>query len=441
MHSPVRFLRWSLPPQPLALLSLCSVLSAAPHVQAALPMSQAGAASALPTPETVTPSALEWQEIPALLEKQPALRALRLQQQAAQLDARAAQRLPDPSVGVSVYEAHVNLSSIPLMLEAAQAIPLHGRLKLEADMAQLAPEMQAQAQERLRRLLLAEARRAFALARETQQSTLVMKETRERLQQLRLTTQQRLETGSSMLMDLLKLDEAIARLQHEQLDMQQELQMARAQLASLLNLPVEQLPELGKLPPLPRLSWERLEPHLLQQQPMLEELKLAQQEAKLQEALTRTNYAPELMVRGAYMLELGGMNMWSLGAMVQVPLQARGRQLPQQEAARLRSESITHQQEAERLNLLREGRMNLIRLEQAHRHLQLHDEQLMPLAQKMVETTLAAYQNGTGKLDEVLNTLTMRRMHHQERERFLREGHQALAMLEAMTGPLEGDLP
>lgn len=385
---------------------------------------------------------LEWQQIPTLLEQHhPALRALRLQQQAATLQARSATRLPDPQVGLSFYEAAIDLSHTPVMLEAEQAIPLHGRLKLESRMAQLAPDMQAQAHERLRRQLLAEARRAFALAREAQQSATLMQENLTRLQQLQPVLQSRFQNGSAMLMDLLKLQENIARLDNERLDMLQELEMSKVQLASLLTLTPAELPTVGALPPLPSLTWERLQRRLLQQQPMLEELKLAQQEANLEQALARTDFAPELMVRAAYMLDPGGMSMWNLGAMVQVPLHARQRQLPRQEAARLKAASISQQQEAERIALLREGRMSLLRLEKAQRHIVLHEKQLMPLSQQLVEATLAAFQSGTTSLDDVLSALSMWRMHHQEHERFMREGYEALAMLEAMTGELEGELP
>lgn len=369
----------------------------------------------------------------------PLLASYRLKARAAQLNAGAAARLPEPVVGLSINEAPVMLSDLPLMVEATQAIPLHGRLAREAQMVGLEGEMAQAELAMVRRALIRDARKAFARYRLAQASQEAMAPLVSLLKSLISVAERRYETGQASRLDSLRAQEQLARMQNDLLDMQRELGMARANLAMVLQLPVgAPLPTVDLTVPLPNIPPEPvLFERLLTDQPELQALQVQRLEATLEQAQLETSRFPELMLRGAYMFSPKSMDMWSLGAMISIPLQSRRTWQPRREAARLAQDSLDQQEQAKKAELRGELTMRVLALQSAQAHVTLHDEQLIPLTRQMLAVARANYEAGSGSLKEVLETTAMLHMHHLEREKYLKDWLDALAELEMRVGPLE----
>lgn len=371
-------------------------------------------------------------------EQHPQLRPYQLKAQGAALKADAARRLPDPLVGVSINEAPVMLDDLPIMLEATQAIPLHGRLALEGQMPVLDREMVRADQQMMRRNLVRDARRAFARYRSAQGSVDAMVPVLTQLKTLETLAQQRYATGQGASLDVLRVQEQLARLENDRIDMVREVAMARANLSMVLGLPPDEaLPPVDMAEPLPKIpETSVLMSRLLVEQPELLALDVQQKAARLEQRLAETSRAPELMVRGAYMFSPAGMDMWSLGGMISVPLQSRKTWQPRREAALLEQRAIEGQKQARLVALQSELTMIQLTLKNAWSHVELHDQQLIPLSQRMLGLARIAYESGQGSLREVLEITAALQLHHLEREQYLKNWLDAVADLEMRVGPL-----
>lgn len=391
-------------------------------------------------PPELRKTALDWATVVQFVETHhPALQAFGQRRAASALEAGTAAFLPDPKAGFGLEDVPVHLDGLPLMFEVQQDIPLHGRLGIEADMKKIEGKMLTVDQEMLRRELLGQLRQTFAQYRRADASAQVMATVIPVLDGLQMLSQQRYETGQGMRMDVLRVVEQRARMETDRLEMLRDREMAQVRLTALLGLPATtQLPPVKvENVPKPTLTLESLLSRALTQQPLLQQEALKAEEATLALKLAETAYAPELMVRASYMLDPMQMDMWSLGAMVEVPLYSRKRQQPRIDAARKRLQATTSQLQAQRQTLEGEVAMMRLQLETASQHVQLHDQRLIPLAEQMLETSRAAYETGQGSLKDVLEALSMLRMHHLERERFVNDWLEVLSRLERMTGPLD----
>jgi outer membrane protein TolC len=84
-------------------------------------------------------------------------------------------------------------------------------------------------------------------------------------------------------------------------------------------------------------------------------------------------------------------------------------------------------------------RQALIGLEVAARHVRLHADRLIPLAELTLASTLAAYQTGRVDFTTVLQAARAVRDHHLDHQKYLAEWERRRADLEqAIGGDLEG---
>jgi outer membrane protein TolC len=396
-------------------------------------LSVAGSAHAT-EPQTLS---LE-QLLTELSQRSPELASRRAEVRAARERPAQARAFEDPMLMTELWQVPLGLQQLPLMFTLRQPIPWPGKLRARA--AAVEPEIpraQAEADSAARTLRL-EATRAYYdywLAIRTEE---VLRENRRLLESIVLSVDARYRVGRAELAELLKAQEEAASLDNRLLDVDRERELAVAAINTLLaRSPAEPLgkpvtqPVVRNLP-----DFAALTERALAERPELRgaQAALAQAQARIHAA--EVERAPDLAVWAGFMAMLRGGtdHTFTVGLQTSIPSfsltrsRAAGREAQAQVSA---AQAALAQAQA----LIRgEVRQASLRLETAQRHIQLHGQRLLPLAERSVQAAQVAYQSGRVDLVLLLDAVRAFLDHRLEYERFLTDYAQRWADLEAAVG-------
>jgi outer membrane protein, heavy metal efflux system len=343
-------------------------------------------------------------ELEPLLEEimanSPRLAAAAAERAARMARAEAAGSFPDPMVGVGLRNLPTSLSFTEDMMTmkevmVRQRLPWPGKRALRREVLVTLAEA-AEADERARRLLLAEAATTtyaeLWLAVEGQK---VLEQQRTALAKSVRLARARYEAMAAGVSDPLRAEMELARVDQPLAGLVEMEASARAMLAALLARPeqaVEGEPAALPEPPLPQAPAQLLA--AMNGHPELEALRAQVRSRQVGARLAQREVFPDLDVGLVYGQRSGARDM--VGAEVMVPLPVFGRGRRHQEAQAARAEATALERSAEdRLNaLVAQVRSAHAAVLAADSVVKLYRDELLPRARHNVEAVGSAYQAG-----------------------------------------------
>jgi len=257
----------------------------------------------------------------------------------------------------------------------------------------------------------------------------------ELMRQMARAAESRYASGSASQTDVLKAQTELSRMLNMLVTMEQEKETARAMLNTLMNRPPQTPLEMPAEPSLalPKQTVEDLQAQALQKRPDLQgsQSELAQSRTSL--ALARSEYLPDFMLGYRRRDMATGMDSHDAMLGITVPLwfwkqNAMVREMKaEREMAEADYQSMTNMALYDVKNLL-------VRVQTAHRLVELYQTSILPQAQQSLKISRAGYQSGRASfldmLDAARTLLTFRLEHYQHISEYV----QFLADLERAVG-------
>lgn len=345
------------------------------------------------------------------LERAPQLQAQAAAVEAAQSEAVAAGRLPDP-------ELMVGANNVPANGADAWSLDRDFMTMREVGVMQTVPNARKRASERQRAnaaIHLAQAREQqseLEIARQTAQAWIAAHSAEVVLEKLRLLQPQTalqaqsaraaLRSGRGSTADAFAAESAVSELEDEILQAQRDVLAARAELARWIGEDAERV--LADASALQQLSLPRdvLLSSIHHHAPLLTldaQLELARTDVDVARAEKRPDWSAQLSYakRGEPFSD-----MVSLQFRVELPLFSRYRQDPLIAAKHAQAREVEAQREAELRMHVAEVSTELAAWEAARTRIALYERERLPLARQRTQAALAAFQSGREPLSSAL---------------------------------------
>jgi outer membrane protein TolC len=225
-------------------------------------------------------------------------------------------------------------------------------------------------------------------------------------------------------------------MQNDGYDLDRDRQAATARLNALLDRagdeplpPVATEPEVGTIPE-PR----ELVARALSQRPEVRRAQLRLGMAQRRAELAQKENLPELSIWSGYMAAFGGTNTFTVGISSSLPFFGTVKKRALAGAAETEIEAARRGLVAAQRETEAQVRTSLLQLIAADRHVRLHAEKLIPLADLTMQSAQASYEAGRVSFSTVLEAARMVRDHHLNHLKFLVEYEKSVADLSELTG-------
>lgn len=396
--------------------------------------SQVLAVRAEPATSPLTLEAL----VAALQQQNPELKSRQAEVRAARERPAQARAFDDPMLMMELWQVPLSFQHVPLMFTLRQPIPWPGKLRaraaaVEPDARRAQTEVASTA-----RTLRLDATRAYYNYRLAMRTEEVLDDAQKLLAVIVASVNARYRVGRADLTELLKAQESLSTSENLLLDVRRERELAISSINTLLarppgeplGMPVTE-PPIHALPDEPTLT-----ARALAQRPELQAVQLSIGQAQARAHAASVERAPDLAVWASFMAMLrgGSDHAFTLGVQSSIPSFS----LVKSGAARREAlAQIAGQRESLRqveAQVRGEIHAALLRADTAARHIRLHRESLVPLAERAVRAAQAGYQNGRVELVLLLDTTRSLLDHRIDGERYVAEYGQRLAELEAAIG-------
>ncbi len=346
----------------------------------------------------------------------------------------------DPMAMLEWWQQPVDFSMVPLMITVRQPIPIVSKLHARRDLAERQARTAHDEVDEVARRLEAEAKRAYfelVLAdRNARQNDAV----RGLVENLVRVVDARYRVGLAVQADMLKAQGELLMLENERLDFERDRGTATATLNRLLNRaqdaplgPTASEPDLVSLP-----SAGELVERALATRPELRKAQDAIAEAKAKVIVEQRENLPELAAWGAYMVNIHGVDTFTVGFQTSLPIFSSLRKRALASAAELEVQAANRSLEAVRRETEAAVRTILLELDSAARHVRLHAEKMVPLSELTLQSALASYEAGRVDFPAVLEAARAVREHHTDHIKYLVEYERRLAELEQLAGDVRG---
>jgi cobalt-zinc-cadmium efflux system outer membrane protein len=372
-------------------------------------------------------------------ERNPDLKAAQAHLRAANESLPAAGALDDPMLTVQLWNTPVDFSTVPLMVELSQTIPLGGKRgartdlaradasRAEADLAVLQREIETQVASAYFDLFLAERTQAVNDDLETL------------LKVLQHTSEVRVSNGKGEQLDLLRAQASLLQLRAQQETAVDRHKSAWARLAALVDrnpaTPAGPTTAPDAMLPLPDLN--TLQGHALKGRPELAAARARVAAAEAQARLAKAEGIPDLNLFLAGMHEFESSasvtNFLFAGFRINLPIFGGGRSAPPASATQAQVISAQESERALRNRVAAEVAEAHAHVIAERRQIDLH-HQLVPIARQVMEGAQSSYAAGRGDFAMVLDSARELRMHELELAMHLASYIQRLAELQRAVG-------
>jgi outer membrane protein, heavy metal efflux system len=372
-------------------------------------------------------------------EKNPDLIAAQAQLRAAQESVSPAGALDDPTLTVQLWNTPVDFSSIPVMVQLAQPIPLGGKRGARSDMARadaVAAEADLASKQRDVETRVASAYFDLFLADRTLG---VDEEIETVLKVLLRSTEVRISSGKGEQLELLRAQASLVQLRSHRETAIDLRRSAWARLSALLDR--NPAPPSGTTTPpsvlgsLPDLG--TLQRMALKERPELTSARAQIARAEAQARLARAARIPDLHLFVAEMHEFrnptGISDFLFAGFQINLPIFTGSKTGPQVSAAQAQVIAAQQSEHALRNRVAAEVAETHAHLISEQHQIALHHE-LVPIARQVVETAEASYGAGRADFAMVLDGARELRMHELELAMHLAAYEQRLAELQRAVG-------
>ena len=392
--------------------------------------------------EEPLPSPLSLDDVLAAVRRRnPRLAERRNLADAAALRPRAEGLPDDPMVMVEWWQQPINFSMVPLMVTVKQKLPWPGTLRLRREAAEREGKTVRDDADQAERQVEADAKRAYFDLVLAERSLDVNARVRAIDAHLVEVTDLLYRVGKAVQADLFKAQTELLTIENDRADLESARDDAVARLNALLDRPPAS--PLGPTATPARLASLPAEPDLVERAlARRPEVKRARDQIAAAEshvALAHREALPELSVWAAYMINIGGADTFTAGVSSSLPIFATRRKRALVAAGDAEVEAARRALDGVRRETELAVRSALIQLTVAERHVHLHGEKLVPLADLTLESAEVAYQAGRADFLSVLDAARMVRDHHLNHVKFLVEYRRRLADLEQVAGDLDGD--
>lgn len=398
------------------------------------------AAVTVPATDPALPPLLLAQLIDEVLAHSPALQAKQAEVRAASERPAQLRTLDDPMLMVELWQVPVGAAHIPLMFSLRQPLTWPGKLSARAALvAHEAPRAQAELATTAKSLRLAAARGYFDY-RLAVRSLAVLSSARALSATLIAAVDVRYRVGRAELAELLSAQEIQVTLDNLLLDAGRErdltvaaLNVLRSQPTAALLGPPTTAPPLRAVPPLASLVSAAL-----RSRPELLSIDHQIAQANARSLAAAQERAPDLALSFSYMATLhpGAAieHNFTAGLQSSLPSFSLARAAAQgREALAMRQGLLAQRRQLEQ-EIAGQLQAVLLRTETAQRHMHLHAQSLLPLAERSLRAAQAGYQSGRVPLSLLLETARRLFEHQLDFERYQAELGQRLAELEAESG-------
>ena len=372
-------------------------------------------------------------------EKNPDLKAAEARTQAARESVSPAGALDDPMLMVQLWNAPVDFSSIPVMVQLTQPIPLGGKRAARTDAARADASMaEAELAGKRREIETQVASAYFDLF--LAERTLEVDDELEGLPKVLLqSSEARVSTGKGEQVELLRAQGSLVQLKSDRETAVDHRRSAWSRLASLLDrdlaAPTGTTTQPGMLTSLPEVS--ELQQRALRERPELAAARAQIAAAEAQARLAKASTVPDLGVFAAEMHVFrnpgGPSNFLFAGVQVNLPIFSGGKNRPRIASAQalvIAAQEATHALRNRVASEIAETYAHLL----AEQHqIDLH-HQLIPIARQTVESAQSSYAAGRTAFVMVLDSARELRMHELDLATHFAMYEQRLAELQRAVG-------
>jgi outer membrane protein TolC len=387
------------------------------------------------------PSPLRLGDVLGVVERDNPELAVRRSMHAAAARRPAATVWPDdPMAMLEWWQQPVDFATVPIMLTLRQPIPIVSKLHARRDLAERQANSARDEVDEVARRVQMEAKRAYfelVLAdRNARQNDAV----RGLVENLVRVVEARYRVGMAVQADLLKAQGELLMLENERLDFERDRSTATTTLNRLMNRtadaslgPTGSEPDLVSLP-----AASALVDRALATRPELRRAQDAVAEAKAKLTVEQRENLPELAAWGAYMVNIRGVDTFTVGFQTSLPIFSSIRKRSLASAAELEVQAAGKALEAARRDTEAAVRTVLLELDSAARHVRLHADKMVPLSEVTLQSALASYEAGRVDFPAVLEAARAVREHHTDHIKYLVEYERRLAELEQLVGDVRG---
>ncbi|HZX93056.1 MAG TPA: TolC family protein [Myxococcales bacterium] len=372
-------------------------------------------------------------------EKNPELKAARARASGAKDAVSPAGTLDDPMLMVQLWNAPVDFSTVPVMIQLTQPIPLGGKRSARADVASSAAAVAAAELSAREREIDAQVAAAYADLFLAEREQEVDDEVENVLKVLLQLSQTRVATARGELLEMLRAQASLVQLRSDREVAIDRRKSAWARLSALVDreqaLPAGSTTAPGLVPSLPDVA--TLQARALRKRPELAGARAQVEGAEAQARLARAAQVPDLSVFVAEMHTFknpaGVSDFLFAGVQVSLPIFRGSKTGPMISSA---DSQVVAARESEH------GLRNRVAAEVAEAHAHVVSEQrqidlhhqLIPIARHAVETAQSSYAAGRGEFTMVLDSARELRMHDLELASHLAMYEKRLAELQAAAG-------
>ena len=372
-------------------------------------------------------------------DKNPDLKSAQARVRAAKSSVSPAGALDDPMLMVQLWNTPVDFSTVPVMVQVNQQIPLGGKRGARRDAASAdaaLSEAELKGKEREVEMQVATAYFDLFLAERTQE---IDDELERILAVLLQSAEARVATGKGEQVELLRAQGAAVQLRSERETAVDHRRSAWARLAALLDrdalAPSGTTTQPGTLASLPEVA-------ALQQQAMTERPELLGGQAQIEGAEAQARLAqaakvPDLGVFAAGMHtfrnQQGPANFLFAGVQVNLPIFGGGKNDPHIASAQAQVIAAQEAQHASRNRVAAEIAEVYAHVLMEQHQIELH-HQLIPIARQAIESAESSYAAGRTDFTMVLDSARELRMHELDLATHLALYEQRLAELQRAAG-------
>ena len=370
--------------------------------------------------------------------KNPEIAAGREQTRADEAAASAAGALDDPMLMVQLWNMPIDLSTVPLMVNVTQPIPLGGKRAARRDEATAATEMSRAAATARTRDVENQIARAYFDLFLADRTIEVDAEIGLNLQTLVTAASSRVGAGRGEEAEVLRAESEALKVQSDREAAIGRRAAATAKLVALLDRPpgseIGRTAEPGLLAQLPQA--EELRARALHDRPERSMAGAAARAAEARQRLAHAEAVPDISASAGEMHMFGGSSQPAdflfLGVQANLPIfSGKNRARVGEAEARV---AVAHAETRAMENrILAEVADALAELQAETRQAQLHHK-LIPLARQALSSALASYAAGRGSFAMVLDTERDLQMHALDLAAHLAGYSQRLADLERAVG-------
>jgi cobalt-zinc-cadmium efflux system outer membrane protein len=372
-------------------------------------------------------------------EKNPELKSATARVRASQSTVGPAGALDDPMLMVQLWNAPVDFSTVPVMAQLSQSIPLGGKRGARTDAARadaaMAEADRAQ-KERDVETQVASAYFDLFLAQRTQE---IDDELQAILNVVLRASEARVSTGKAEQAELLRAQGALIQVRSERETAIDHGRSAWARLAALLDRDPGSQPgattEPGLLAGLPNTA--ALTEQALRNRPELAGSRAAIAGAQAQERLARANRIPDLGLFAAEMHMFGNpmgvSDFVFAGFQINLPVFSGSKNEPRIAGAQAQLVAAQEAEHALRNRIAAEVAEMHAHVLAEMRQIELH-HQLIPIAREAVQSAESSYAAGRTDFTMVLDSARELRMHEMDLATHLAAYEQRLAELQRAVG-------